>query len=91
MRVDRALEGKESPWPAERIPPIMHFIARRRRDLKYLEACLYYNPGWRAYLFDDCRMQEVIEGEFPRLLKSFNRLPKVVQKSDVLRYLLIYR
>ena len=75
-----------------RIPQFAHVIAKAPADLgEEVALCLQANPGWQFWLYDDARMVAFVAGEYPELLGRFLMLGRVVEQTDVMRYLLLHR
>ncbi len=49
------------------------------------------NPGFEYLLFDDSRIEQLIDDEFPHYRAVFDAFPSRIQRFDFFRYLAIYR
>lgn len=53
--------------------------------------CVFAHKDWEWWYYDDVSMVAFVGGEYPELLPSFLMLKRVVEQTDVLRYLLLHR
>lgn len=50
------------------------------------------NPGFIHRIYDDFAAEEFIKQEYPSIvMEAFSKFPIIVQRTDFLRYLLLYR
>lgn len=49
------------------------------------------NPDFEYLFFDDAKVEEFIDAEFPQYRRVFNSFPVPIQRYDFFRYLAIYR
>jgi inositol phosphorylceramide mannosyltransferase catalytic subunit len=48
------------------------------------------NPDFEYLFFDDCRIDQLIDAEFPQYRPVFDAFPKRIQRFDFFRYLAVY-
>jgi hypothetical protein len=49
------------------------------------------NPDFEYLFFDDAKVEEFIDGEFPQYRPLFDSFPARIQRYDLFRYLAVYR
>lgn len=49
------------------------------------------NPGWHEVVWDEAAVLDLIQQDFPWFLPTYLSYPKLVQRSDVMRYLVLYK
>lgn len=50
-----------------------------------------HNPNWQEVIWDAKAVRALIEQDFPWFLPTYLSYPKLVQRSDVTRYMVLYK
>lgn len=50
-----------------------------------------HNPGWDQIIWDEAAVLEMIRQDYPWFLPTFLSYPKLVQRSDVTRYMILHK
>lgn len=70
----------------------MHVVAKDLSDMTNSAVfCVGENPEWLFLHYDDEEMYRFVKEEFPELYDMFVRLRRVVEQTDVFRYLVLFR
>eukprot|EP00879_Flechtneria_rotunda_P025641 GHRR01027270.1.p1 GENE.GHRR01027270.1~~GHRR01027270.1.p1 ORF type:complete len:525 (+),score=215.07 GHRR01027270.1:244-1818(+) len=57
----------------------------------WLASCKTHNPMWQEIIWDEAAVMTLIQEDFPWFLPTFLSYPKLVQRSDVTRYMILYK
>jgi mannosyltransferase OCH1-like enzyme len=49
------------------------------------------NPGWQEVIWDEAAVLKLIQDDFPWFLDTYLSYPRLVQRSDVMRYMVLYK
>lgn len=92
---DFPTDGKnQSPY----IPHIIHQIWLSSPEktsvpvpfIDNVQTFLSNNPAWTYFLWTNETARKFLQDRYPHLLGLYDRLPRVVSKGDMLRYIVIY-
>lgn len=50
-----------------------------------------HHPGWQEVVWDEASVLNLIQTDFPWFLSTYRTYPKRVQRSDVSRYMILYK
>lgn len=50
-----------------------------------------HHPGWQEVIWDEAAVLDLIQQDFPWFLTTYLSYPKLVQRSDVVRYMVLYK
>jgi mannosyltransferase OCH1-like enzyme len=80
-----------------RIPKrIIQFRIGRNEPLSMLSRAVIanvraLNPEFEYMFFDDAKVEQLVERDFPQYRAVFRSFPSVIQRCDFFRYLVVYR
>lgn len=49
------------------------------------------NPGWQEVIWDEAAVLKLIQDDFPWFLDTYLSYSRLVQRSDVMRYMALYK
>ena len=80
--------------PSARIPPILHQLWRTT-DLppnmaEWRAGWMANHPGWIHELYNNVAMRRITAGRAPEWLPTFDALPRMIQRVDFFRYLIVH-
>ncbi|PWN34357.1 uncharacterized protein FA14DRAFT_148726 [Meira miltonrushii] len=78
----------------ERIPKIIHQVKLGNLEMqpKWIEArksCMDLHPDWQFKLWEDEEAGKFVNTQFPHLFETYINYPLEIQRSNVLRYLVL--
>ncbi|PAA90053.1 hypothetical protein BOX15_Mlig033812g1 [Macrostomum lignano] len=89
-----AAETKIPRTPAG-VPKIIHFVYRDANVLapyrEALQTCVTKNPDWQVVLWTDQAIKAFMQKHFSSHMKVFESFPHKIQRSDAIRYLILYK
>lgn len=50
-----------------------------------------HHPGWQEVIWDEAAVLLLIQQDFPWFLDTYLSYPRLVQRSDVSRYMVLYK
>lgn len=50
-----------------------------------------HHPGWQEVVWDEAAVLDLIQSDFPWFLRTYLSYPRLVQRSDVMRYMVLYK
>lgn len=50
-----------------------------------------HNPGWQEVVWDEAAVLRLIQDDFPWFLPTYLSYPRLVQRSDAMRYMALYK
>lgn len=93
----------ESDFPyverqSPRIPHIIHQIWLSSDEessvpvafIDNVKSYIKHNPDWTYFLWTNDTARQLLKDRFPNLLGFYDRLPKIVSKGDMLRYVVLF-
>ncbi|PWN36465.1 uncharacterized protein FA14DRAFT_175781 [Meira miltonrushii] len=80
----------------QRIPRIIHQVklGNLKMQPKWIEArksCIDLHPDWQFKLWEDEESGNFVNTQFPNLLETYLNYPLEIQRSNVLRYLVLHK
>jgi mannosyltransferase OCH1-like enzyme len=85
MQIWGTLSGPSSVSTTDKAPDLPLFAKASGANLRLL------NPSFEYLLFDDVRIERLIDDEFPQYRAVFDAFPSRIQRFDFFRYLAVYR
>lgn len=90
------MDGKLIYLMFNKIPKKIHLTFLNKEEVfpKIFDSCLErirtFHPDWEVILYSEIDAMEILSCYFPQLTSIYNSYNHVVQKSDLLRILLVY-
>lgn len=50
-----------------------------------------HHPGWQEVIWDEAAVLGLMQQDFPWFLPTYLSYPRLVQRSDVMRYMVLYK
>lgn len=50
-----------------------------------------HNPGWQEVVWDEAAVLQLMQEDFPWFATTYLSYPRLVQCSDVMRYMVLYK
>lgn len=90
--IGRAYDGVKKPWDGN-IPKLIHQTDRSIHEITTLRSIASFrlqNPGYTYLFWTDEDIDRFIQVFFPDYFESFDRIPRIILKLDLFRYMLLY-
>jgi len=60
-------------------------------DFRALLLLQTHHPGWQEVIWDEASVLDLMQQDFPWFLPTYLSYPRLVQRSDVMRYMVLYK